>query len=278
MHAQQYLLPVAWEGSISSWLIWLSASGAPLTTQRLRRGHIRMVAHRSSTRGPAELTLAMLVMICSAEDWSREHRRGVRRSIISFLEWAQREKLVPANVGNGLPRVPSGPPNPRPYPDRLWRQLLVVAGGRERMMIRLAGEMGMRRAEVAVCRREDLTEDLTGYHLLIHGKGGKQRLVPMPDKLAEDFMDFCPGGYLFPGNDNGHLSPMAVGKLVADLMPQGWSMHKLRHRFASRSLSRTDDLLTLRDALGHTSVATTQIYTKPAEGKLRRLMEAAADD
>lgn len=278
MHAQQYLLPIAWEGTISSWLTWLSASGAPRTTQRLRRGHLRMVASRTNTAHPMELTLAMLVGICSTPEWSREHRRGVRRSVIAFLEWAHREKVVPVNVAVELPRVPAGAPNPRPYPDRMWRELLLAAGPREQMMIRLAGEVGMRRAEVAVCHRDDLIEDLTGYSLLIHGKGGKQRLVPIPDKLARDIMAFCPGGYLFPGNDEGHLSPMAVGKLVGSLMPTGWSMHKLRHRFASRSLSRTKDLLTLRDALGHTSVATTQIYTRSPDGRLRELMEAAADD
>lgn len=276
-HKQKYVLPVSWESAVSEWVDWLAASGAPRTTQRLRRGHVRMVARLTGTASPVEVTLAILIRVCSAQQWSNEHRRGVRRSMIGFYDWGTKVRGWEHNPAADMPKVPSGTPNPKPYPDRLWNQLLMCAPPRERMMIRLAGELGMRRAEVAVCRREDLIEDLTGWSLLIHGKGDKQRLVPIPNPIAEDIIAYCPRGYLFPGPDGGHLSPAHVGKLVGDLMPEGWSMHKLRHRFASRSLERTDDLLTLRDALGHTSVATTQIYTKVADGKLRRLMEAASD-
>lgn len=151
----------------------------------------------------------------------------------------------------------------------------MAAGPREQMMVRLAGEIGMRRAEVACCHRNDLIHDGTAWALLVHGKGGKQRIVPIPDKLAADIRAFCGHGYLFPGKDHGHLSPAHVGKLIGQLMPPGWSMHKLRHRFATRGLAATNDLLAVRDALGHTSVATTQIYTALADNKVRRVTEAA---
>lgn len=277
VHKQKYVLTDAWESSIGDWIVWLAAGGAPRTTQRLRRGHVRGVARRCAVAHPVEVTVAMLVRVCSAEGWSNEHRRGVRRSLVSFYEWGMAMAGFPANPAAKLPKVPGDAPNPRPCPDRIWNEVLMAAGPRERMMVRLAGELGMRRAEVAVCRREDLIEDLTGWSLLVHGKGNKQRLLPIPDEIAEAIRDFCPRGYLFPGSDNGHLSPAHVGKLVGNLMPEGWSMHKLRHRFASRSLERTDDLLSLRDALGHTSVATTQIYTKVADGKVRRVVAAASE-
>lgn len=154
---------------------------------------------------------------------------------------------------------------------------MLAAPPRVQMMARLAGEVGMRRAEVAVCRREDLVEDYTGWSLIVHGKGNRERLVPITDRMAADIREFCPRGYLFPGNDNGHLSAHHVGKLVGALMPAGWSMHKLRHRFATRGLAATGDLLAVRDALGHRSVATTQIYTAITTDKVRRVTEAAAD-
>jgi len=154
----------------------------------------------------------------------------------------------------------------------------MAAGPRERMMAQLAGNVGMRRSEVARCRREDLIHDGVGWSLIVHGKGDKQRMVPITDKLATEIMEFCPrGGYLFPGNEDGHLSAHYVGKLIGELMPPGWSMHKLRHRFATRGFAATGDLLAVRDALGHTSVATTQIYTAVSSDKVR-LMQAAASD
>jgi site-specific recombinase XerD len=160
----------------------------------------------------------------------------------------------------------------------MWKQILMAAPPREKMMMRLAGEVGMRRAEVACCHRDDLIEDLCGWSLIIHGKGNKQRMIPIHNRLARDIMDFCGHGYLFPGQDNGHLAAMTVGKLVGDLMPPGWSMHKLRHRFATRSLAAGGDLLVVRDLLGHTSVATTQLYTASVPEKMRRITDLLAQE
>ena len=278
VHVQTYLLSSAWELAIKNWQLWLLASGVPATTLRLRRGHIRVVARRSNTRHPRDITLAILLNICSDQAWSNEHRRGVRRSLTAFFFWAMTANLVEANPAASLPKVPGGVIRPRPYPDRLYQELLSVAGERERMMVRLAAEVGMRRAEVAVCHRRDLVEDLTGWSLIIHGKGGKERALPLLDELAQSILDFCERGYLFPGDDNGHLSPMYVGKLVGDLMPDGWSMHKLRHRFATKGLERSNNLLAVRDALGHASVATTQVYTKGSNDGLRLVMAGAAGE
>jgi site-specific recombinase XerD len=84
------------------------------------------------------------------------------------------------------------------------------------------------------------------------------------------------GGYVFPGQIDGHLSPDAVGRLVSRLMPRRWSMHKLRHRYATRGFNGTHNLLAVRDALGHASVATTQIYTAVTLADVRAVSEAAA--
>lgn len=277
-HSQTYVLPRGWDEPVEDWVVWLIAGGTPPTTLRLRRGHIRGIARRSGTRHPREVTSVLLLRLCSQTAWSNEHRRGVRRSLLSFFDWGVSSGIVSENPAVKLPRVSGDIPKPRPCPDQVWREILDAADTREEMMIRLAGEVGMRRAEVARCHRDDLVRDLVGWSLIVHGKGGKQRIVPIPDRLALDIGTFCHSGYLFPGNEDGHLSAHYVGKLVSRLMPPGWSMHKLRHRFATRGLAATGDLLAVRDALGHASVATTQIYTAVATDKVRRVMEGAAWD
>jgi len=219
----------------------------------------------------------MLVALFSAQPWSNDHRRSVRRTLVSFFDWSVEHGRADHNPAAALPRVPAGKPCPRPCPDQMWRDLIAAATPRERMMIRLAGEVGMRRAEVARCHRDDLINDGGGWSLIVHGKGGRQRLVPITDRLAGQIQEYAATGFLFPGNENGHLSAHYVGKLIGALMPRGWSMHKLRHRYATRGLAGTGDLLAVRDALGHVSVATTQIYTAVAPGKVRRVSEAAAD-
>lgn len=134
----------------------------------------------------------------------------------------------------------------------------------------------MRRAEVAVCHRNDLLHDGVAWSILVHGKGGRQRVVPITDHLADALRAFCSHGYLFPGQIDGHISAHYVGKQLSKLMPPGWSMHKLRHRYATRGYAATKDLMAVKDALGHASVATTQIYTAVARDDIRAVTEGAA--
>lgn len=272
---RSYALPALWEHAVEGWISWLTLGGTRPTTLRLRRGHVRSMARRSGTQHPRELTLSQIVNICSDRSWSNEHRKGLRRSLISFYEYCVDKSIVSANPAAGLPRVSGEKPRPRPCPDDVWLELLAASTPRVRMMARLAGEVGMRRAEVAVCRREDLIADVDGWVLIVHGKGGRQRVVPVTDSIAEAVREFCPRGYLFPGQIDGHISPDYVGRLLSRLMPAGWSMHKLRHRYATRGLAGTGNLIAVKEALGHASVATTQIYTAVASRDVRAVSEAA---
>lgn len=276
LHSQKYVLSPVWESAVESWIEWLRIGGSRPTTLKLRRGHVRMIAKRSGAVTPAGLSLAMIVDICAHANWSNDHRKGIRASLNSFFEFCVANDLAGINPAAAMPKVAGDSPRPRPATDEIWRELLANAAPRERMMARLAGEAGMRRAEVAVCHRDDLIQDVGGYALLVHGKGGKQRVVPITDGLAQAIRDHCAAGFLFPGAVDGHVAAHHVGKLLSALMPDGWSMHKLRHRFATLGFAGTGDLLAVRDALGHASVATTQIYTAVARQGVRRVAEAAS--
>jgi integrase len=147
------------------------------------------------------------------------------------------------------------------------------------MMVRLATELGMRRAEVAQVHARDLVEDLDGWSLVVHGKGARDRLMPMPAALAAAVRTYASeqGGWLFPGRNDGHLSPRWVGKLVGRAMPEGWTMHKLRHRAAVRVHEAGGrDLAVTQDFLGHASPATTRVYLPRDDARLREAVEAAA--
>lgn len=270
-----YELPELWEQAVAAWLVWLGLAGLRPDTLRLRRGHVRMVARRSNTTSPNELTLATIVAIANGQNWSREHRKGLRASLNSFYEFCCKNDHAVFNPAKELPKVTPEKPRPRPCPDDILRNLLDAAPPREQMMARLAAEVGMRRAEVAQCHRNNLVPDAGGWSLLIDGKGGKQRVVAITDRLADDIRKFCPGGYLFPGQIDGHVSAHHVGKLLSALMPAGWSMHKLRHRYATLGYAGTGDIMAVKEALGHKSVATTQLYTAVPANGVRAVSEAA---
>lgn len=208
---------------------------------------------------------------------SREYRRGLRASLASFFRWCADAGLVDTDPAASLPRIKGDAGAPKPATDDIWRQILATADARTLLMARLAGEAGLRRAEVAQVHTDDLLDSPEGFQLIVHGKGDKQRVIPIGSELAADIADICPeGGFVFPGKIDGHLSPGYVGKLLSRIMPPGWSGHKLRHRFATRGYAGTRDILAVQIALGHSSVATTQRYTLVTPREVRSVSEAAA--
>lgn len=143
-------------------------------------------------------------------------------------------------------------------------------------MVRMARECGLRRGEIAQGHSDDLLPDLLGWTLLVHGKGGRERLVPVPDDLAA-LLRALPRGWFFPGNVNGHLSAAYVGKLLARLMPSGWTAHSLRHRFATDALDECGNIRVVQELLGHAHVNTTEIYTAVDRTALFAAVRAVSD-
>jgi integrase/recombinase XerC len=184
---------------------------------------------------------------------------------------------VREHLADELPKVRERRGAPRPAPDHAWRAALGAAQPRVAIMLRLACEAGLRRGEVARVHNRDLLEGGSGAQLLVHGKGGQERVVPISDSLAEGLRSQigASGGWLFPNGQGSHLSPWMVGRLVADVLPDHWTMHTLRHRFASRAYRGTRSLRAVQTLLGHASIATTERYTAVDDDECRAAMMAA---
>ena len=143
---------------------------------------------------------------------------------------------------------------------------------------------GMRISEMLSLPRSALARDAA--LLLIRGKGGRERIVPLSDAAREAAGElaraFDKGGrWLFPGRDPRHaLTRQAFFLLLkrialdAGLDPDRVSPHVLRHSFASHMLAHGADLRSLQMLLGHADIATTQIYTHVQAERLRKLVEA----
>jgi integrase/recombinase XerD len=127
--------------------------------------------------------------------------------------------------------------------------------------------------------------------LLVRGKGGKERLVPLgePARVAiKAYLGvrarFLPRleraqRFLFPSRGvEGHLTRRRVAQLMKDLAvragvdPAKLSPHVLRHAFASHLVANGADLRSVQQLLGHADIATTQIYTHVQDERLRRLV------
>jgi integrase/recombinase XerD len=164
-------------------------------------------------------------------------------------------------------------------------------GARLRVLLELLYGAGLRVSELvglpfAAAQRDP-------RFLLVRGKGGKERVVPLSPPAREALAAylecrrrFLPEGqnsrWLFPSRGaDGHLTRQRCGQLLKELAlaagldPARLSPHVLRHAFASHLLDHGADLRSVQQMLGHADIATTQIYTHVQSERLRRLVETA---
>ena len=261
--------PPAWMHWLDLWALDLRAGGYPETTVTTRLCNVRRMARRIGTQDPAAVTSDMLVTWLALCDVEIETRRSYRSSVRKFYEWAVASGRLATSPAERLPRVRPATPNPHPASERAYAAALAAADPREALMLRLAAEVGLRRGEVARVHSSDLLDEDDGWSLLVHGKGERDRVIPLPDGLAAG-LRALPAGWAFPGHDRGHLSPAHVGKLVAGLLPAGVGMHALRHRFATKAYDLNRDVFTVQQLLGHASPVTTRRYVKVSRAAMRR--------
>lgn len=269
------MIGTLWAEWISDYLTFLQAGGAPYTTVRTRRQQLTRIARGLIDAGvtdPRETTETHLIDFFAGRNWAASTRRGHRQAARGFFAFAVKMGYTTSDPAAEIPSVKMPPPTPRPTADSVYETALAAAGPREWLMLRLAAELGMRRAEVAQTHSDDLIEDLTGWSIITHGKGRRDRVIPLPDDLARELRRRGAGFY-FPGNRDGHLSAEYVGKLLARLLPVG-TMHGLRHRFASKAYAVDHDIFAVQDLLGHASPATTRNYVHIPDNRLRELVNA----
>lgn len=167
-------------------------------------------------------------------------------------------------------------------------ELLISSAGdiktsiRLRAMIELLYASGLRVSELC----ELPMTGILGDKLLIHGKGAKERLVPMHDAAIcalnkwLDTRGDNESKYVFPSHGNsGHITRDGFFKILkkcavlAGIAPERVSPHVLRHSFASHLLAGGANLRAIQTMLGHEDISTTQIYTHVMPEKLCETVE-----
>ena len=155
--------------------------------------------------------------------------------------------------------------------DRAILEVLYACG------VRLAEIEGMNIGDVYRGRRE----------ILVRGKGNKERWTlygepaeaALDDYLRDGRPHFAPEATddepLFVNRYGGRLSRRSIEKIVSNYaaragLKEGIHPHTLRHSFASHMLEGDADLRVIQDLLGHSSVATTQVYTHITKQEARR--------
>jgi integrase len=162
--------PPAWAPIIDDDLVSQSAVGMRAATVELRRFTVRRII-RGLGCPPEAVTSELLVNWFGQQThWALETRRSYRNAARSFFVWAYKAGRLPVDLGEAVAKVRQLPPSARPASDQAWSAALLAADARVTLMVRLAGEAGLRRAEVAQVHYRDLIEGVVAHNCWSMGR------------------------------------------------------------------------------------------------------------
>jgi integrase/recombinase XerD len=217
------------------------------------------------------------------------HRFAVREGVVDH---DPAREVAPPSLPRRLPKALGV--------DEVERLLAGVApdgplGLRDRALLEFLYGTGARISEAVGCAVDDL--DLVGGTVLLHGKGGRSRLVPVGGYARRAVEEYLVGGrprlvgrsgrpspVVFRNARGGALSRQSAWTILrraavrAGLPVSGAhavSPHTLRHSCATHLLDGGADIRVVQELLGHASVTTTQVYTLVTVEKLREVYATA---
>jgi integrase/recombinase XerC len=161
------------------------------------------------------------------------------------------------------------------------------AGRRDRLIMELLYGTGIRLSEMIELQEKDINAH-EGV-IKVTGKRNKQRIIPISKKLINMIHDYRTEKttqftaivpYLIVTDSGDKIYPMMVYRIVKKYLDlattiEKRSPHVLRHTFATHLLNKGADLNAIKDLLGHSSLAATQIYTHNSMEKLKNIFEQA---
>lgn len=254
------------------WQKELTASGRAPGTIVLRISHVRRVLEALG-KPPNLISRRDLIEWLADQNWKPASRESMHASIKLFWRWAVQNGYCFEDVSAILPMVRKPKAVPKPIPDEILLHALAAAPPAVQLAIELMSMCGLRRSECAAVHSKDVQAAGSGFMLRVRGKGGHVRLIPCPPHLAKAIQ--AAGGWVFPGRAGGHISPDWLGKRVSKALPPEWTAHKLRHRYATVTYQKSHDIRAVQELLGHSSVATTQVYVAVSEDAVRAAASAA---
>ncbi len=253
----------AYQSDLDAFAEWMSRSGVdgPAGVDRM---HLRRYLASLGTRKLARATIA---------------RKAA--ALRCYFSWQVRQGRLGSDPARSL-RAPSGG-------GRLPRVLsagevtsLLDAGAetavdrRDLAVLELLYAAGLRVSELCGLDRGDI--DLRGRTVTVLGKGGKQRRVPVHDTAVAALRAWFEDGRedmegppeaAFVNRRGARLGPRDVRRILDRRAPSPTHPHARRHTYATHLLDGGADLRVVQELLGHSSLATTQVYTHVSKERLR---------
>lgn len=262
----------AYARDLSAFMVWAQAHGSNEPDEVDRQLIRRWVADLAQRRiAPATLRRAMSVLR-RYFGWALVDGRVTRDPTIGLVTPVGAKRLPRVLRADELCQIlDEVPPGAEP-----WR-------ARDTAVLELLYGSGIRVSEL--CDLDISAVDLSDRRATVWGKGDKQRLVPLSDPSVAALQDWLilragldltgiGGDPLFVNRRSHRLTPRDVRHLLDHRSPVPTNPHALRHTFATHLLDGGADLRSVQELLGHTDVATTQVYTHVSRERLRLVHES----
>lgn len=224
--------------------------------------------------------------------------RSVNRklsAVKSFFRYLQKKEVIVRNPAEAV----SGPKTTKRLPvfanDQAMTQIIDDSlrytddfrGHRDHFMIELLYLTGMRRAELIMLCDTDI--DFGTCTLRVTGKRNKQRLIPFSDDTKEKIKKYIEirdaqmenkSPFLFVKDDGEPMYPKLVYNIIHNHLNSistlsRKSPHVLRHSFATEMLNNGAEINAVKELLGHSSLASTEVYTHVTFEELRKAYDNA---
>lgn len=189
--------------------------------------------------------------------------------VAMFYRWAILADLTDVDPTVKIPRPKLPRRLPRPIPSEDLRMALELADERVLPWLLLAAYAGLRACEIApLCASELRTHDTPPLVIVLEGKGGGMRSVPLGTGLVDRLLgcQLPKTGHLFPRRDGkvGAVTAYHVSHYSNEFLHDigiAHTLHTLRHWFLTNAYRISRDLRQVQELAGHRSSATTDLYT-----------------
>ncbi len=212
----------------------------------------------------------------------------------SFFKYLLRQEIISKNPASRIHALKTPERLPIYLKEEETKDLLEeqsfgegFRGFTDRLICELLYNTGMRRQELIDLKEIDVEWSLRQLRVL--GKGNKERLIPVSEALLDTLRDYLAAKKDVDNADNAHLLVLENGKPVyakyVYLVVQNYlskvsslkkrSPHVMRHTFATHLLNNGANIQAIKDLLGHSSLAATQVYTHNSITRLKAIHKLA---
>lgn len=272
----------AYQADLVQWTRFLSENLERLTSvSEVRHSHLR----------------SYIVFLMKKEEITPRSVHRKLSCLKTYFKWLEKQgfisenpttKLVAPKVGKRLPVVLTEPQTEKLLNPTNLEINTGYPAARDRLILEILYETGMRRGELAALKRTDI--DLKRLEIKVFGKGGKERLIPFGKSLLSTIEAYLlERRQTFPNLLESTLLLTDKGEPIYDKLiylvvkknlslvtnQEKRSPHVLRHSFATHLSNHGADLTAIKDLMGHASLSATQIYVHNDIEKLKKSYQKA---